>query len=283
MKIEPAEASSSSWAGCTADNEPTSTAATSTQPAELPGYLPEQLTAVRHHGPKRNSKRGTTKIIKKECETAGGGGDGDKDEELLGGAAAGGGGGENIKRRRTWELWSSSDKHMFFDALNEFGKDFDLIQQHFQTKLKTSRGSSNSSKTPLPAHYIKNKNQIRHFYYRTWHKIAPHIQFGPNIKKSTRELYGLVNYGELWKKVGGTLGGKLGPKLHELVQKGSTAIKHKGKTLRIRTPVCRALKELHSKAGGWGGTDATAGGVVRGPVPAKLPSKVCLFPVATGT
>jgi hypothetical protein len=148
-------------------------------------------------------------------------------------------------------------------------------QPCFQAKFKTTRGS----KAPVPAHYIKNKNQIRHFYYRTWHKIAPHIEFAPNIKKSTRELYALVNYGELWKKVGGTLGGKLGSKLNDLVQKGSTALKIKGKTLRVRTPVCRALKELHSRVVGGSGGDVAlggGGGGIRGPAQPKLPAKVVI-------
>ena len=32
------------------------------------------------------------------------------------------------RRRRAWELWSSADKHVFFAALNLYGKDFDKIQ-----------------------------------------------------------------------------------------------------------------------------------------------------------
>jgi hypothetical protein len=249
MKVEQLETNSSSRP---AEDEPNSTA------AEQPCL--EQPP----HAPKRNSKRGTTRI-KKESGAIASGGVADKDEE---GAA-----GENIKRRRTWELWSASDKHIFFDVLNEYGKDFDSIHQHFQAKFKTTRGNS---KAPLPAHYIKNKNQIRHFYYRTWHKIAPHIQFGPHLKKTTRELYGLVNYGELWKKMGGTLGVKVGIKLNELVQKGSTTLKIKGKTVRVRTPVCRALKELHSRAAAGGSADSVTSGALRGLGPPKLPNKVVI-------
>ena len=256
MKIEPLEVNNSR----PNEHETNSTAASAAKSAaEQHSFNHEP----RQQAPKRNSKRGTK--IKKDAET--GGGDNDKDEELLCTA------GENIKRRRTWELWSASDKHIFFDALNEVGKDFDSIQQHFQAKFKTTRSAA---KAPVPAHYIKNKNQIRHFYYRTWHKISPHLQFGPNIKKSTRELYGLVNYGELWKKVGGTLGGKLGPKLNELVQKGSTALKLKGKTMRVRTPVCRALKELHSRAVGGAGDVPVGGAGVRGLGQPKLPNKVII-------
>ena len=31
-------------------------------------------------------------------------------------------------KRRGWELWSNDDKHIFFSALNEYGKEFDKIQ-----------------------------------------------------------------------------------------------------------------------------------------------------------
>ena len=28
-----------------------------------------------------------------------------------------------------------------------------------------------------PVNMVKNKEQVRHFYYRTWHKISKHIDF----------------------------------------------------------------------------------------------------------
>lgn len=143
--------------------------------------------------------------------------------------------GDVIKHRRTWGLWPDSHKHIFFDALNEYGKDFDLIQAHFKSKLKKNAHQD-----------IKNKDQIRHLYYRSWHKISPHIKFHTDMKKSTKELFGLINYGEIWKKIGGTIDDKLGAKLDELVQKGSVTFKHKGKNFRLKTPVCRALKRIHN-------------------------------------
>ena len=162
----------------------------------------------------------------------------------------------NCKRRRTWELWGPNEKHIFFEALNEYGKDFDKIQSHFQAKLKNKRN--------MPAHYIKNKNQIRHFYYRTWHKIAGHIHFTSELTKNSRELIGLINYGELWKKIGGTVDEKFGQKLDDLVQNGTAALKVKGKSQRVKTPVCRALKKVYGKADS---VEKTVG-------KAKLPSKV---------
>lgn len=70
-------------------------------------------------------------------------------------------------KRRLIELWSHEDKNTFFEALNEFGKDFDAIQNHFAVKAK-KKGI---------IELAKNKDQIRHFYYRTWHKVSKHLKF----------------------------------------------------------------------------------------------------------
>ena len=34
----------------------------------------------------------------------------------------------NAKQKRAWEQWSSEDKAIFFESLNECGKNFDAIQ-----------------------------------------------------------------------------------------------------------------------------------------------------------
>lgn len=60
------------------------------------------------------------------------------------------------------------DKNTFFKALNEYGKDFDALQSYFLSQGK---------KKGLPNVMIKNKEQIRHFYYRTWLKISKHLKF----------------------------------------------------------------------------------------------------------
>ena len=148
---------------------------------------------------------------------------------------------QNCKgKRRTWERWSKEDTYIFFEGLNEYGKDFDKLQAHFKSKYR--------SKKNFPESYIKNKDQIRHFYYRTWHKINPYINFTKDLKNNTKELSGLINYGELWKKIGGgAVDDKFGAKLDDMVQKGTATVKIKGKTHRIKTPVCRALKKLHNK------------------------------------
>lgn len=115
------------------------------------------------------------------------------------------------KRRRAWEQWSADDIAAFFEGLNEFGKDFDAIQNSLITRSK--------KKNQLNVTNIKNKDQVRHFYYRTWHKISKYLLPTPDEgKRMHKELYGLINYGEMWKKLGGFFNDRCGEKLNELVR-----------------------------------------------------------------
>uniref|UniRef100_A0A3P8TDR5 Protein cramped-like n=1 Tax=Amphiprion percula TaxID=161767 RepID=A0A3P8TDR5_AMPPE len=147
--------------------------------------------------------------------------------------------GNQKRARRQWESWSAEDKNSFFEGLYEHGKDFEAIQNNIAIKYK-KRGK--------PANMVKNKEQVRHFYYRTWHKISKHIDFANVysrvLKKSSQELYGLICYAELRKKVGGLMDDKNVAKLNELIQQGATTVRSKGRNLRIKAPMCRALKKL---------------------------------------
>ena len=186
------------------------------------------------------------------------------------------------RKKRGWDLWSDEDQTLFFVALNECGKNFDAIKLFFETKLKkgkTPATTSASSSAAQPSGTVyKHKEQIRTFYYRTWHKISKHIKFPDNLKKSSQELYALINYGELRKKVGNILDAKKGGKLEELVFHGHTTVRCKGKSIRLRTPTCPALKRLT-----FNGTDP-AGKALSGPAGVKgcpkefdLPHKVTLL------
>jgi len=70
-----------------------------------------------------------------------------------------------------------------------------------------------------------------------------------DLKNAARELYGLVNYGEIRRKVGFCTEKIMCMKLNELVYKGTIQIRIKGKTLRIKTPLCRALRKLNRLQG----------------------------------
>uniref|UniRef100_A0A3B5PQ34 Protein cramped-like n=1 Tax=Xiphophorus maculatus TaxID=8083 RepID=A0A3B5PQ34_XIPMA len=146
-------------------------------------------------------------------------------------------GGNQKRARRQWESWSAEDKNSFFEGLYEHGKDFEAIQNNIAMKYK-KRGK--------PANMVKNKEQVRHFYYRTWHKISKHIDFANVysrvLKKSSQELYGLICYAELRKKVGGR---KWKPFfVLQRLAKVATTVRSKGRNLRIKAPMCRALKKL---------------------------------------
>ncbi|KGL77382.1 Protein cramped-like [Tinamus guttatus] len=152
---------------------------------------------------------------------------------------------EGKKVRRQWESWSTEDKNTFFEGLYEHGKDFEAIQNNIALKYK---------KKGKPASMVKNKEQVRHFYYRTWHKISKYIDFdnvfSQGLKKSSLELYGLICYGELRKKIGGwhDLIGKnaalIKLKVQGKLQLVATTVRYKGRNLRIKAPMCRALKKL---------------------------------------
>ncbi|XP_029292972.1 protein cramped-like isoform X2 [Cottoperca gobio] len=178
--------------------------------------------AVGQSGPVASSTGGVSKASK-------GQGSAEKEEQA----------GNQKRARRQWESWSTEDKNSFFEGLYEHGKDFEAIQNNIAMKYK-KRGK--------PANMVKNKEQVRHFYYRTWHKISKHIDFANVysrvLKKSSQELYGLICYAELRKKVGGLMDDKNVAKLNELIQQGATTVRSKGRNLRIKAPMCRALKKL---------------------------------------
>lgn len=68
------------------------------------------------------------------------------------------------------------------------------------------------------------------------------------MKKVVREQYGLINFGEFRRKIG-FLSEKNSVKLNELIYNGNTQVRVKGKTIRIKTPVCRALRKINQLQG----------------------------------
>ncbi|XP_041969046.1 protein cramped [Aricia agestis] len=143
-----------------------------------------------------------------------------------------------VKQRMPKALWSAEEKSYFFEALNEYGKDFDAITASICAKMK---------KKGMPDSNLKTKTQVSHFYYRTWHKLSKHVRFDENVKKVAQELYALINYGELRRKLA-SVNEKTCARLGEMVRCGSMAVRARGRTLRVRTPMCRALRRLNQIA-----------------------------------
>lgn len=64
------------------------------------------------------------------------------------------------------------------------------------------------------------------------------------MKKPVQELYALINYGEMRRKLQ-FISEKNCVKIRELVYQGHVIFRHKGKNIRIRTPPCKALRKLN--------------------------------------
>lgn len=200
-------------------------------------------------------------------------------------------------RKRQRSVWTKPETQAFYDALAEHGKDFQAIQVFIQNKVSPDSSKKNKSiskSIPIPVtgtassassvlltlpqasttvtvttNWVKSREQVRHFYYRTWHKISCCCQFEDVLKsspeagsdispekiqetlrdidKGVMELYGLINYGEIWKKFPTKWDSRIKSHLKELVLEGSTVIKigPKSKAIKIKTPICKALKKLN--------------------------------------
>lgn len=143
------------------------------------------------------------------------------------------------KKKRQWEQWSIVDKDYFFEAVAVHGKDFESITSAIAQKQR-KKGCDDC----VP----RTKDQVRHLYYRTWAMISKLIDAGSypvNINKAFQELYAVINFGEIRKKLGGSLKKKGIEKLNELIRYGSTSTRVKGKNFRIKTPSCKALKKMN--------------------------------------
>ena len=114
-------------------------------------------------------------------------------------------------------VWSFEEKSLFFEALNECGKDIEAIHNYIVQKAK-KRGK--------PENEIKTREQTRCYYYRTWMKISKNLTFSDDLKKVVQELYGLINYGELRKKLK-CVKEKTYVKLNELIYRGTVKIQLK--------------------------------------------------------
>ncbi|XP_071500859.1 protein cramped-like [Diadema antillarum] len=137
--------------------------------------------------------------------------------------------------RKRWEAWSNQDKQLFFEAVSEHGKDFEMVQKYIEHRHK---------KLGYPPHQIKNKDQVRHFYYRTCHKLLSCVTPIPDQPRVNTEMLALINYGELRKKLKGGFNVKVKRKLDQLVTQGVTYVRFNGRNVKLKTPVCKALKKL---------------------------------------
>ncbi|XP_030386721.1 protein cramped [Scaptodrosophila lebanonensis] len=133
-------------------------------------------------------------------------------------------------------IWTNLERNCFFDALNEFGKDFEAVSNCINSKLKRRNAANDYS--------FKTKDQVRQHYYQTYHKICKYVRYSDELKKPVQELYTLINYGEMRRKLQ-FLTEKHFMKLKQLVYQGQITVRCKGKNIRIKTPSCKALRRLN--------------------------------------
>ncbi|XP_040173488.1 protein cramped [Anopheles arabiensis] len=132
-------------------------------------------------------------------------------------------------------VWSNHDKNLFFEALNEYGKDFEAILNYLNTKKRRKDNGEQQ--------VFKSKD-VRNLYYQFNQKVMKYVHFSDEVRKEVQELYALINYGEMRRKVP-FQNKKYFHKLKDLVYKGFTTVREKGKNIRIKTPPCRALRKLN--------------------------------------
>lgn len=64
--------------------------------------------------------------------------------------------------------WNNEEKDMFFDACNEYGRDFEAIATYINNKQKR--------KSPTDPFY-KTKDQVRVLYYQFYQKVSKYLKF----------------------------------------------------------------------------------------------------------
>lgn len=86
--------------------------------------------------------------------------------------------------------------------------------------------------------YLTHLSENHHFFL-LWYllKIL-------DVAKKVQELYALINYGEMRKKIP-VDNQKFYMKLRELVYRGVVTWRVKGKNCRIKTPSCPALRKIN--------------------------------------
>jgi len=157
------------------------------------------------------------------------------------------------KEKQRPENWTKLEQQIFFNALRQNGKNFESITQYFNVRQKRYKLDNGVS-------VQKSKEQIRHFYYRTWHKVLKYISM-PSLKADSStatttnttvtitfdssqfslrdmQVKCLIAFNLLMTKLH-QWNKKAAIKLVELINQGWTTIREKGKLNRLRMPVCK--------------------------------------------
>lgn len=102
-------------------------------------------------------------------------------------------------------------------------------------------------KFPNICDFLKVSLEMGIFLVELWTIIILWIHIAPfllDVTKKVQELYAIINYGEMRKKIP-VDNQKFYMKLRELVYRGSVTWRVKGKNCRIKTPSCPALRKIN--------------------------------------
>ncbi len=73
-----------------------------------------------------------------------------------------------VQTRPLRVIWTNIERNLFFEALNEYGKDFEAISHYVNAK---QRRKSTTDPT------YKTKDHVRFIYYQTFHKVIKYLRF----------------------------------------------------------------------------------------------------------
>lgn len=76
-------------------------------------------------------------------------------------------------------IWTNAERNLFFDALNEFGKDFESIANYINGKQKRKNATDPT---------YKAKEHVRLMYYQTFTKIAKYLRFSDGMTNTNLKL-----------------------------------------------------------------------------------------------
>ncbi|KAM3185734.1 hypothetical protein ACTXT7_005748 [Hymenolepis weldensis] len=179
------------------------------------------------------------------------------------------------------ELWTLEDRRLFFEGVRIYGRNYREIARYIQSRghrvdiptggsvnQPSTSGEASGAGTKSNAPTViapvaaaagllpnspavsqsagRTKAQVRMFYQQTWHKLRRYITFPEEVPLHVREVYAIVNWSVMRSRIKKALDNRLGEKLNELVQTGSTYVKHHGRRYLLRTPTCQILKQLNN-------------------------------------
>ncbi|VDL57336.1 unnamed protein product [Hymenolepis diminuta] len=179
------------------------------------------------------------------------------------------------------ELWTLEDRRLFFEGVRIYGRNYREIARYIQSRghrvdISTggsvnqpstsgeASGAGTKSNAPTVIAPVaaaagllpnspavsqsagRTKAQVRMFYQQTWHKLRRYITFPEEVPLHVREVYAIVNWSVMRSRIKKALDNRLGEKLNEFVQTGSTYVKHHGRRYLLRTPTCQILKQLNN-------------------------------------